>query len=323
MKNDAVIFPSQLTFLTFAYVYGGLSIHGVTGIFTVLGCVAVAAASASLGSLAASDGRGIRRALARLFPRSAETEAAAVLTALCAAPLITDIIAFGSYTSNVYSSPVPPALFALTAVVISIVLCFKVKTLGRLAEVLIFFAVPCVFVSFFGDFTTSVFSSDTLHGISSWGSIAVPITISAHTNACGEGKYHDLTFNTKDQSHTYAKLTLCSAAGALAGGFLYLLTSSFVFPSGNIAAMLFSWSAATLRISSSFFSVASLIRGKNPAMLSSIFALTCMITIVSVAKKSLPFVAGAIEMLNIFSLFVVFCFALPAMARLKQTAQQA
>lgn len=323
MKNNLVIFPSQLTFLTFAYVYGGLAIHGADGIFTVIGCVAAAAASASLGSLAACDGRGIRRAIARLFPRSAETEAAAVLTALCSAPLVADILAFGNYTSKIYSSPVSPSLFSLAALVISIILCFKIKTLGRLAEILVFFSVPCVFVSLFGKFTPSVFFSTGLSGIASWGSIAVPIAVCTQTTASGVGKYHDLTPSTTVLSNANTHLALCASGGAFAGGLFYLFTSCFVFPSENIASTLFSWSAAVLRLSSALFALSALRRGNHPVVLSCVFAVTCIFTLISVARKTLPFVAGAVEMLNIFSLFVVFCFALPTLNHIKQTVQRA
>lgn len=301
----------QLALLSLALVFSGLAFYEVSAVTVIIGCAVFAAASASLGSLAAQDGRGVSACLARLFPRGAEM-AAAVLAAFCSAPLFADALAFGRYTSEIYAGSVMPAIFFAAGTVLATVLSGHIKVMGRLAEIFGFFALACIVLCLFGDISADNLRLSGIESIAPLGSAAVPLALCCEAEA---------TSKDSPAGPTSAwRLVISSSAGAFAGAALYAYVSLFLFAHGNIAETMLVWSSGLLRIASGIFAVRRLCAGAHGKTVAAVFAVSVTATGYLLAKKSLSLVTGAAEILNVFLLLILFCLAVPSLSHVMKSA---
>lgn len=301
----------QLALLSLSVVFSGLALYEVSALTVMIGCAVFAAASASLGSLAARDGRGVRARLVRLFPRGAEL-AAAALAACASAPLFADALAFGRYTSEIYEGSVAPAIFFVAAAVVAAILSGYIKVMGRLAEIFGFFAFACVVLCLFGELSTDNLRLSGIESIAPLGSVATPLALCCEAELGADD-------GLSSPSPIWRSM-ISSSAGAFAGAALYAYVSLFLFRYGNVAETVLIWASGLLRISAEVFAVRRLCAGAHSKAIAAVFAVSLVGTGYLLAKKSLPLVTGATEILNVFLLLILFCLAIPSAVHVRKNA---
>lgn len=305
-RQNKTITPSQLAFLSFAYVFSGLALHGVKSVLVIVLCVMCTSAAVALG-LIIGHGEGISAALGEMFPLG-KTTAATLLAVSCIFPLIFDAARFVGFSSEVYSGTFPPAVFFAVLAISSLLLAPRPALTGKVAEAFSLLAVSLPIFSLFGHFSPGLSLAKSVDGFEALGSFTVPLALACRCEMTSPRSRPDPL-----------RSAAVSSLGALAGGGIYAVCEMFSFPHGNIAEILAVWTFATVRAASAAFAAGELFR--CGAVAAAVFSAFAAPAIVLYAKMPLPNVTDAAIMINIFFFVLFFCFSLPQIIHREKVLQ--
>lgn len=317
MELESKLQPSQLVCLTGAYVFGGLSLYGASVTAVVL-AVALAALGGYLASLAVCTGNGACTASYDIFPRGAFAFRTA-LAALCAFPLISDIISF-SFSSASYYSDAKPRVFFVITVAAAVLLSRYIRVAGRLSELVPYLAAITIIVCFFGRYGELFHGASGFGGTASCGSLAVPFALASETVGESGNATPALSVRLGKKTAPRSRIALGCALGAALGGTLYIFISAFSFPHGNIAGTLLVWTAALLRTSSSVFAVRRLCEGRKGEYVLSVFTFFALAGFYCALKLPPDATGPAAVIFNYILLIVSLGLAVPRRAGIRRSA---